>query len=199
MSQNVTSASLAPSDAEQHDALRALNRSPHPYHHQSSELPHSSERFTTHDVSRGSGNDGAHLSPTRLPAFSKESSPGSESGTEADDEHFLKGLPAPKTKLHKGLRDYDEPTSGFTTPAPSPAALDDDHIQAISQRLRPKVGQRKKRWLDVLRRNRALVRRLTEVGLVGSLGFMVVTSSHVSPLFRVWRKGTHVRFLFWRR
>ncbi|KAK9443634.1 Dolichol kinase sec59 [Metarhizium brunneum] len=188
MSQNVTSASLAPSDPEQHDALRALNRSPHPYHHQSSELPHSSERFTTHDVSRGSGNDGAHLSPTRLPAFSKESSPGSESGTEADDEHFLKGLPAPKTKLHKGLRDYDEPTSGFTTPAPSPAALDDDHIQAISQRLRPKVGQRKKRWLDVLRRNRALVRRLTEVGLVGSLGFMVVTSSHVSPLFRVWRK-----------
>ncbi|KIE00611.1 Phosphatidate cytidylyltransferase, partial [Metarhizium majus ARSEF 297] len=190
MSQNFTSASLAPSDPEQHDALRALNRSPHPYHHQSSELPHSSERFTTHDVSRGGGNDRAHLSPTRLPGFSKESSPGSESGTEADDEHFLKGLPAPKTKLHKGLRDYDEPTSGFTTPAPSPAALDDDHIQAISQRLRPKVGQRKKRWLDVLRRNRALVRRLTEVGLVGSLGFMVVTSSHVSPLFRVWRKGS---------
>ncbi|EFY85004.1 phosphatidate cytidylyltransferase, putative [Metarhizium acridum CQMa 102] len=162
MSQNFNSASLAPFDPEQHDALRALNRSPHPYHHQSSELPHPSERFATHDVSRGGGNDGTRPSPTSLLAFLKESSPGSDSGTEADDEHFLKGLPAPKSKLHKGLRDYDEPTSGFATPAPSPAALDDDNIQAIAQKLRPKVGQRKKRWLDVLRRNRALVRRLTE-------------------------------------
>ncbi|KAG8407343.1 dolichol kinase [Metarhizium acridum] len=195
MSQNFNSASLAPFDPEQHDALRALNRSPHPYHHQSSELPHPSERFATHDVSRGGGNDGTRPSPTSLLAFLKESSPGSDSGTEADDEHFLKGLPAPKSKLHKGLRDYDEPTSGFATPAPSPAALDDDNIQAIAQKLRPKVGQRKKRWLDVLRRNRALVRRLTEVSIVALLGLMVMTSSHVSPLFRVWRKGTHAKIL----
>ncbi|KHO01418.1 Phosphatidate cytidylyltransferase [Metarhizium album ARSEF 1941] len=189
MAQNVDAASLASSGLEQHDALRALDRSPHPYHHQSSELPHLSERFTTHTLARDGRDHGAHLTLTRLADFSKESSPATESGTEADDEHFLKGLPAPKSRLHKGLRDYDEPISGLTTPVPSPAALDDDYLGATSHKSRPQLGQPKKRRLGLLRRNRILVQRVTEASIVASLGCMVVTSSHVAPLFRVWRRG----------
>lgn len=190
MSETPNTGLLAPLEPDQQDALRVLNRSPHPYHHQSSELPHASERFTTSNVSRGADDDCARPSSTSFPAFSKESTPGSESGTEADDEHFLKGLPAPKAKLHKGLRDRDEPISGFTTPVPSPAILEEEHIDSLSQKLLSKQGIPKKRSFDALRRNRVLVRRATEVGIVGSLGYMVVTSSYVSPLFSVWRHGT---------
>ncbi|TWU70567.1 hypothetical protein ED733_000822 [Metarhizium rileyi] len=188
MIENSNAASLVPSDPEQHEALRALNRSPHPYHHQSSELPHSSERFATHNVSGGSVGKGGYLSPTTFTTFSTESSPGSESGTEADDEHFLKGLPAPKVKLHKGLRDSEELISGLTTPVPSATAQDEDFVHAASRRLLLKPGQRRERSLDVLRQNRVLVRRATEVCIVASLGYMVVTSSHVSSLFRVWKR-----------
>ncbi|ERT02225.1 hypothetical protein HMPREF1624_00523 [Sporothrix schenckii ATCC 58251] len=48
--------------------------------------------------------------------FFKDSSPASDSGTEADDEHFLKGLPAPRSKPHKGLRGMNEVLSGISTP-----------------------------------------------------------------------------------
>lgn len=189
MSDNSNTTSLVPPEPDEQDALRELNRSPHPYHHQSSELPHASEPLNPGNVSPRPDDDAAPSSPTAFPAFSKESTPGSESGTEADDEHFLKGLPAPRTKLHKGLRDHDEPISGLTTPVPSPATLEEDHIQSISQRLSSKEDRTKEWPLDVLRRNKVLVRRATEVAIVASLGYIVVTSSHVSPLLRTWRRG----------
>ena len=56
------------------------------------------------------------LSPAASEAFGRDSVPGSDSGTEADDEHFLKGLPAPRSKLHKGLRGMNEVLSGVSTP-----------------------------------------------------------------------------------
>ncbi|GAB0134423.1 hypothetical protein EsDP_00002797 [Epichloe bromicola] len=192
MPDNSRPESLMPPDPDQQDALRTLNRTPHPYHHQSSELPHSSERFTTTNnntrETRDAGRNGPQPSPAWLPSFSKDSTPGSESGTEADDEHFLRGLPAPKFRLHKGLRDGSEPVSGTSTPMPSPAALDDNHIPRLPQKLVPKEHSPKKRGYDVLRRNRNLVRRATETGIVASLGYMVVSSTHVSPIFRTWSK-----------
>lgn len=181
-----------PPGPDQQDALRTLNRTPHPYHHQSSELPHSSERFTTTNTcgTRDAGRNRPQPSPAWLPSFSKDSTPGSESGTEADDEHFLRGLPAPKARMHKGLRDGSEPISGTSTPMPSPAALDDNHITRLPQKLFPKEHSPKKRGYDVLRRNRNLVRRATETGIIASLGYMVVSSTHVSPIFRTWSKGS---------
>lgn len=181
--------SLAPDDPDHPDSLRALNRSPHPYHHQSSELPHPSERFSVHNVSIGTDDGSSQLSPTSYPAFSKESSPISDSGTEADDEHFLKGLPAPKARLHKGLRNQNDPISGVNTPMPSQAPLEEDHAKKISQKLLANDERAKRTPIDLLRRNRVLVRRATEVGILAALGWMVRTNKHVSPLFRVWGRG----------
>ncbi|KAK2593224.1 dolichol kinase [Conoideocrella luteorostrata] len=197
MSEASRTESLMPPDPGQQDELRALNRTPHPYHHQSSELPHPSDRFTTvhRDGSHDANHDSARLSPTGFPIFSKESTSASDSGTEADDEHFLKGLPAPKVRLHKGLRDVDDPISGVSTPLPSPAILQDERIQGISEILTSRRDAPKKRSSDVWRRNRILVRRATEAGIVASLGYMVVTSSHVTPLFRIWSKD--FQYLSW--
>ncbi|KAG6001981.1 hypothetical protein E4U21_003594 [Claviceps maximensis] len=185
----------SPPDADQQDALRKLDRSPHPYHHQSSELPHSSESFlnittTTTTLTRGSSRHVARLSPPGLALFSHESTPpGSESGTEADDEHFLRGLPAPRVKSHKGLRHSKEPVSGISTPIPSPLALEHDGVQSMTPPLAPKEQSHKERAFSVLRRNRNLVRRATEAGIVASLGYMTVTSTHVSPIFRtIWSR-----------
>lgn len=178
----------APSPDEQ-DSLRALNRTPHPYHHQSAELPHPSERFVLHSESPAADNGKALLSPTGYPAFSKESTPASDSGTEADDEHFLKGLPAPKAKLHKGLRGRNEVLSGATTPIPSPTTLGDEQAQAVSKALLAKEKLDKRHLPDAVRRNKVLVRRATEAGIVAALGYMVRANRQVSPLVDIWHRG----------
>ncbi|POR36731.1 Dolichol kinase sec59 [Tolypocladium paradoxum] len=177
----------APSPDEQ-DSLRALNRTPHPYHHQSAELPHPSERFVPYNESPAADGVKSQLSPTRYPAFSKESTPASESGTEADDEHFLKGLPAPKAKLHKGLRGRNEVLSGVSTPIPSPAVLGDEQAQAVSKALLAKEKLDKRHFLDAVRRKKVLVRRATEAGIVAALGYMVRANRQVSPLVDVWSR-----------
>ncbi|PNY26462.1 Dolichol kinase sec59 [Tolypocladium capitatum] len=179
----------APSPDEQ-DGLRALNRTPHPYHHHSGELPHPSERFVLHGESPVADNGKSQLSPTGYPAFSKESTPASDSGTEADDEHFLRGLPAPKAKLHKGLRGRNEVLSGVSTPSPSPspAALGDEQAQAVSKALLAKEELEKRHPLDAVRRNKVLVRRATEAGIIVALGCMVRANRQVSPLVDVWHR-----------
>ncbi|CAK7232273.1 dolichol kinase [Sporothrix bragantina] len=125
------------------DGLRLLNRSPHPYHHRNTDLLHAADRIaslspaprpsSTQPRTRQSpqNNHSSHNSsstpiPTSTSAmslssvasgfFSKDSAPGSDSGTEADDEHFLKGLPAPRSRPHKGLRGMNEVLSGVSTP-----------------------------------------------------------------------------------
>ncbi|KAG5977692.1 hypothetical protein E4U55_006613 [Claviceps digitariae] len=196
MSENSRLASSMPPDADQQDALRSLDRTPHPYHHQSSELPHSSDRFpnntiitTTATPARGAARHAASLPPPGLALSSHGSTPGSASGSEADDEHFLRGLPAPKTKLHKGLRDSNELISGISTPIPSPSAFEHDRAESMNPSFASKEQSPKERAFVVLRRNRNLVRRATETGIVASLGYMTLTSTHVSPIFRtVWSR-----------
>lgn len=128
-------------------------------------------------------------------SFSKESTPGSESGTEADDEHFLKGLPAPKVKLHKGLRGRNEALSATGSPLPSPSILDDTEPTSDPRRLRQKEDSR--RLIDVLRRNKNTCRRITEVGIVAALACLVACNPRVSPLVASWRPGeSQSLFLF---
>lgn len=84
-----------------------LSRSPHPYHRNSRELQQPSELFL-------------RPRPSAVPL--------SDSGTEADDEHFLKGLPAPRAKPHKGLRGSVNElmsglSSGLSTPFLTPSHL----------------------------------------------------------------------------
>ncbi|CAK7564689.1 MAG: dolichol kinase [Sporothrix epigloea] len=124
----------------QDESLRQLNRSPHPYQQQYIDLPHAarhtailSQAPTSLPTQIGpqvppqipdqSSTTSIPLSTSgmSLPAvasgyISKGSAPGSDSGTEADDEHFLKGLPAPRSRPHKGLRGMRKASSGASTP-----------------------------------------------------------------------------------
>ncbi len=128
-------------DAEE---LRLLSRSPHPYHHKNADLLHPADRIAPLSPTRTlrprprpnvpsqavSSSSGLRASTTpsastAMPSlihsalagfFGKDSTPASDSGTEADDEHFLKGLPAPRAKPHKGLRGMNEVLSGSSTP-----------------------------------------------------------------------------------
>lgn len=185
-------APIGPDNAdEDHDCLRILSRSPHPYHRLNSELLESSARVAYHPETEPDGSvpDSSGTSIHAFPSFARESPLASESGTEADDEHFLKGLPAPKTRLHKGLRGRNEHLSGASTPLLSPAVLEEEGRKA---RLSPSDGtfERDKRGAaERVRRRKELVRRATEVLLLLCQGGMVATNPKVHPFLRIHQKG----------
>ncbi|KAI3323301.1 hypothetical protein HD806DRAFT_107741 [Xylariaceae sp. AK1471] len=143
--------------------LRVLSRSPHPYHRQASELL---EPFSSYPLIR-------------------ESPLHTDSGTEADDEHFLKGLPAPR-RLHKGLRGHHEASSGASTPFLAPAALLDEQNRRISFGAKKDASrnQPSRAAPDRWRRRRAkeLVRRSTELLIIGVLGLSVCANAQVRPI-----------------
>ncbi|CAK7203507.1 dolichol kinase [Sporothrix eucalyptigena] len=144
------------------DGLRLLTRSPHPYHHRNTDLLHAADRIASlaHPPTSSTTQPRTRPSPLNLPHsttpiptstsamslssitsgfFSKDSGPGSDSGTEADDEHFLKGLPAPRSKPHKGLRGMNEVLSGISTPLRpilSPARSDGENDRSARNRRR---------------------------------------------------------------
>ncbi|KAF4634892.1 hypothetical protein G7Y89_g3204 [Cudoniella acicularis] len=81
------------------DALRRLSRSPHPYHRQRFELPHASERLRANTppkqlplLSRQNTDDDERDGGRSGPESYREST-NSDSGTEADDEHFFERPP----------------------------------------------------------------------------------------------------------
>lgn len=225
-----------------HDDLRLLSRSPHPYHHQNADLPHPAERLLRRrpsaspsasragagalararettttaasvaaaglapdayddedDESSSRSRDGPRR--TSFPSFSKDSSPASDSGTDADDEHFLKGLPAPRTRLHKGLRGGSEPLSGTSTPMLSPAILEEEGRNAAdSRKEKARYGGGgdggdgpavRPCWysLDIFRRRKVLVRRAFEAAIVASMWLMLWQNRQVRPLITAWSRG----------
>lgn len=182
-------------DRDEQDSLRALSRSPHPYHHQSSELPHPSE----HLVARSQGvslpkpadNDSSQPSPPGAPTFSKESTPASDSGTDADDEHFLKGLPPPKLRPHKGLRGLNEVISGTSTPVLSPAVLHEP-VPAAGRKAPHTGNKAESRTIlpDAIRRRKILVQRAIEAGIITTLAGMIQANKLLKPALDTWRKGT---------
>lgn len=144
--------------------LRRLSRSPHPYHRQPSELLGSPDGYAVTDTT-----------------------PLTDSGTEADDEHFLKGLPAPR-RLHKGLRGRNEASSGTSTPLFTPSALPDEEAR------RPSAFGAKKgalwdhssaaadRWRG--KRTNEIVRRSTELLILCILGLFAYTNAQVRPILQ---------------
>jgi hypothetical protein len=189
MPEHPQSNSLAPldadADADEHARLRSLNRTPKPYHHLSPDLPYGSDRFTVRDQTQHDEHDTHHVN-----GYLKDSSPASESGTEADDEHFLKGLPAPKPKSHKGLRGREDALSGASTPLLSPAVFEKDAPDYYLKKAKPsKQAPERRRVLDILRRNKNIVQRTTEAAIVASLGLMVRANKQVKPLVDAWSKG----------
>lgn len=177
------------SASEDHDSLRILSRSPHPYHRLSSEILESSARLSCDTEADGSVPHSSGTSIHAFPSFARESPLASESGTEADDEHFLKGLPAPKTRLHKGLRGRNEHLSGASTPMLSPAVLEEEGRKT---HLSPSDGafERDKRSpAERARRRKEFVRRGTEVLLLLCQGGMVATNPQVRPFLQMHQKG----------
>ncbi|KAJ5017089.1 Dolichol kinase sec59 [Colletotrichum sp. SAR 10_99] len=182
-------------DTEDKDELRTLSRSPHPYHHLNTELPHPAHRIVyrpSNPTSTPPKDSSAESSrtPSPFPSFTKDSSQGSDSGTEADDEHFLKGLPAPKVRLHKGLRGRNEIISGASTPLFSPENQeDDDAAKRQTQR-----AEKLRFWEDRnYRRTKELIRRVSEFIIVGSLFAVLRANPKVKPILSAWSQD--LRFL----
>ncbi|AEO63332.1 uncharacterized protein THITE_2038621 [Thermothielavioides terrestris NRRL 8126] len=174
---------------ETSDSLRIRSRSPHPYRRLPSELLEPSDRLASR-ASRAAADGGPPRSspPHSLPSFARESPPVSESGTDADDEHFLRGLPAPKRRLHKGLRGRREQLSGSSTPALSPALLEEEGRRP---HWRPSHGEHGLDWrgtAERARRRRELVRRAVEAILLGCQARMVASNADVQPSLRTYRK-----------
>ncbi|KAK3903426.1 dolichol kinase sec59 [Staphylotrichum tortipilum] len=175
-----------------HDTLRVLSRSPHPYHRLNSELLAPSDRIAyPHDPSVDDDAQGPTAIPVPLfPSFARESPLGSESGTEADDEHFLKGLPAPKARLHKGLRGRNEILSGTSTPLLSPAVLEEEgrKAQLSSPSSFGRYEHDRRTSAERVRRRREIIRRATEVLLLVCQGGMVASQPEARPFLRLHHK-----------
>ncbi|CZS89666.1 related to phosphatidate cytidylyltransferase [Rhynchosporium agropyri] len=194
------------------DAVRRLSRSPHPYHRQHFELPYGSERFNSTITNRPStksplrsahNTDDEEPQEVRRRPESYWESTNSESGTEADDEHVLKGLPAPKLRPHKGLRGVDGELSGSPSPLLSPASLDEDFSRAPCFSLQPDLPSTGVSKEDVdkavekfqRRRRVEVVRRSTEVGIICFVGAVLCCDSQVRHVIYTWRKELSCQFL----
>ena len=201
---------LKPSSLQQSHAqvlrgqtLRRLSRSPHPYHRQHFELPYGKERFiTTSPTSQ---------IPLRSPPYTDDDEPqssrsfsgsyresaNSDSGTEADDEHFLKGLPAPKLRPHKGLRGADGASSSTPSPLLSPSILGED-LQKSQDYLRQNEiwsnaqnEETMRKGVDKVRAKRRVevVRRATEAAIIVFVAGILCTDSQVRWLIHMWNRG----------
>ncbi|KAK0626542.1 hypothetical protein B0T14DRAFT_510288 [Immersiella caudata] len=182
------------SDAEDdREQLRILTRSPHPYHRQSSELLEPSDRLVYNGntlvpvAAVSTGRDGSRTPSylLRAPSFTKDSTPASESGTEADDEHFLKGLPAPKQRLHKGLRGKNEPLSGSSTPFLSPAILEEEgRMLSLSS----SQERDKRNVLEKSKRRKELIRRGAEILLLACQGGLIASNRDAKPFIWLYQR-----------
>ena len=129
----------------------------------------------------------------------KQSVPTSESGTEADDESAgtLLGLPAPSTRLRKGLKNPTD--SAMQSPILTPSYLDDEsRRQALEHQLKRYGGVRSLPVTDeentklrnrFSRKRRAeLMRRATETFLLGIIGVITYRGGFGLGL-RQWTNG----------
>lgn len=176
---------------KEQDDVPALSRSPHPYHRQSWELldptDHTATRATSIPTHKHEEDIHDHLLPK--PSFTKDSTPVTDSGTEADDEIFVKKLPAPRAKLHKGLRSRHEAASGVWTPLLTPSTADGDPDVTLSPTKGRREESEKRHQATSLRRNRVLVRRGAEVLILALLAWTVARNPTVRPLIASWKRG----------
>lgn len=171
---NPADSTLHPNASER----RNSSRSPHPYHRRGASLL----KAEIEGDGQGQGQD-----QFDRPSTTNQSS---DSGTEADDERgrFLKGLPAPPLRPHKGLRgaSFEDPTP-HATPLDTPSPVENDEKQFSA-----KIGGKNDSWVIagvtelhalrakyIKRRRLELVRRIIETILFFSIG-LLVTFDHLS-------------------
>jgi hypothetical protein len=187
--------------------LRELNRSPHPYHRQQIRLQESARTSGVSTPANRSPlqtvrNTDDEASPEDVDGHKSSQdvrySTGSESGTEADDEHFLKGLPAPRSRPHKGLRSDSGLSVRTASPLPSPALL--DQYGEVLPKYRAKTGRVADASMtsedirnaeDKFRRKRKLeiTRRSTEVCLLAFVGFILLRQQDVRYIIHQVQEG----------
>ncbi|TVY27182.1 Dolichol kinase [Lachnellula hyalina] len=197
---------LKPSQPQSHtqklrgDALRRLSRSPHPYHRQKVDSPQALERFSSYAPptqsplrSRHNTDDEDQYIRAYSPGYN--ASTNSDSGTEADDEHFLKGLPAPKIRPHKGLRALDGSLSGSPSPLLSPALLDGDTQKEgyLNRATLPSTSLKEfdaQKIAEKLRHKRRVevIRRVTEAGILAAVAGLLCLNPEVRQLIWLWRR-----------
>lgn len=203
MSENLKPAQ-PPSHAQslRDDSLRRLSRSPHPYHRYKFEIFHASEKFSTNAPPTGSplrsaqNTDDEEQEPSSLLPEGYGEPANSDSGTEADDEHFLKGLPAPKFRPRKGLRGAEGTWSSTPSPLLSPAILDEyvRNVPASSRRAAISAALTEEdlhRAAERYRHKRRveIVRRATEAGILLFVGAILGLNKEVRQHLRLWRRG----------
>lgn len=173
---------VAPNDElDDKENLRTLSRSPHPYLRHKWEILDPSDSFISRASSipiHAPGDARDQIIPS--PAFTKDSTPNTDSGTEADDEIFVKRLPAPRARLHKGLRGRPEPPSGVATPLLTPSLPDGD--VGASRGKERRTEDEKRHRAERIRRRKEIIRRATEVLILSGLGRLVVSNPDVRPV-----------------
>jgi dolichol kinase len=200
-------AHLEPPSTAEIEALELFRRSPHPYHRHKHELrnlqgttgssSNDFSRITLHPSDRTlSDEDGRNRR--------KQSQSPSESGTEADDEGygFIKALPAPPLRLHKGLRDV-KGANGAASPLLTPSQVDEEG-RKISEYFRPrKEGTRSgdpsptdaeakaARQKYLKRRRNEVVRRTTETALLGAISVLAVSGCGCWEQLLRWHRGVY--------
>lgn len=196
--ESLSIANYAPQDK---DALRALSRSPHPYHRHNPEL-----RRARHNLSSTSSRDQSPRPTSSSESYTIDGaiahsedlyrhSTDSDSGTEADDEHFLLGLPAPRSRPRKGLRGLERSSSPSPSPALSAvnlqqAARQQGYISDALKTLRNEEEQRAREAWQKFRTTRKteVLRRALEVVLLLGLG-QIVYSGNERVTASLWKKG----------
>lgn len=208
--------SLLPPRVSSSNRLRNPSRSPHPYHRRGPNLSDSSD--SAQDRGQDGGIKGAstctagdldtygedQTASERVPRHPQAPSPknSSDSGTDADDESggFLKILPAPSTRVRKGLRGIGPDES--VSPLPTPSTLDVDLRKLLVQDSRNAVGKPRpqdetvgetKRARDKNTRKKIaeILRRISETGLLGCVGYTVYCGEGVAPALKKWRSGEY--------
>lgn len=167
--------------------LRGLSRTPKPYHRQKWELLEPSDRIASRASSIATHRfDDVHDQLLPSPAFTNISTPTTDSGTEADDENLVKRLPAPKARLHKGLRGRPEPPSGAATPLLTPTAVDVD-LDTIGKS-KGRLKEEHKRFLvERTKRNKEVTRRGSEILILAGLTKLVISNPDVQTVVATWR------------
>lgn len=206
-------------------SVRVASRSPHPYHRRSSVLEGGSSRIKPDLAARSreeplsAAAAGARKGKTstrgeedvqevgrrdsETPAVVGRGSP-NESGTEADDESisYIKALPAPPLRLHKGLKTtMGTGLDGPETPLLTPSAIDEEgarfdfpitnakNKRSAAEKAANDEELREARARFVKRRRAELGRRACEVLLLIVIGMLVLGNESVRSSIQPWHRG----------